>query len=394
MAKTLKAISFFFFLLSLTLGCANSARILDEVEPQPQVLPSSPAVPNPVPTTVPDEEDPESNPTTTLPSGQIPATTPAIPANDDTIIGDADAPVPDTDIPDDATEAPVSNVAPPEAAPATVAPIAGPTTTSPAVPTPAGSTSSTVAAQPAGTEHHPVLSFFMHDIIGGTHPSVRVVTGIVANAVTNAPFSKPNNNFLPVSGGTPLPTSTVNGFINNNRDNLPFLAGLNNGAGFSTTQSGTLIQNSGDNNIVNGGTSQPFVTAGQLPAGSTLQKLMFGSVTVIDDELTESHELGSTVIGKAQGFYLASSLDGNSHTMVVTVLLHGGDHDHHEVEDTISFFGVHRTAAPQSQIAVIGGTGKYENAKGYAVIESILQEDQHTTDGVDTIMHTSVYLSE
>lgn len=121
---------------------------------------------------------------------------------------------------------------------------------------------------------------------------------------------------------------------------------------------------------------------------------MFGSVTVIDDDLTENHELGSTVIGKAQGFYLASSLDGNSHTMAVTVLLHGGDHDHHEVEDTISFFGVHRTAAPESQIAVIGGTGTYENAKGYAVVESLHQEDQHTTDGVDTIMHISVYLSE
>lgn len=390
MAKTLKAISIFFFLLALTLGCATSARILDEVESQPQVFSSSPAVPNPLSTTVPDEEDPELTPTATWPSGQISATAPATPAddNDDDTIdkGDnADAPVPDTDTPDEATEAPESDVAPPVASPATVAPIAGPTATSPAVPARAGAG--------AGTEH-PVLSFFMHDIVGGTHPSARAVTGIIANAVTNAPFSKPNNNFFPVSGGTPLPNSNINGFINNNRNNLPFLAGLNNGAGFSTTQSGTLIQNTGDNNIVNGGAAQPFVTAGQLPAGATLQKLMFGSVTVIDDDLTENHELGSTVIGKAQGFYLASSLDGNSHTMAVTVLLHGGDHDHHEVEDTISFFGVHRTAAPESQIAVIGGTGTYENAKGYAVVESLHQEDQHTTDGVDTIMHISVYLSE
>lgn len=114
---------------------------------------------------------------------------------------------------------------------------------------------------------------------------------------------------------------------------------------------------------------------------------------MVDNELTEGHELGSAVVGKAQGFYLASSSDGTSHTIALTVILHGGDH-HDIVDDTISFFGVHRTASPESQIAVIGGTGKYENAKGYATVETIQQEDQHTTDGVDTVMHFSVYISE
>jgi len=120
---------------------------------------------------------------------------------------------------------------------------------------------------------------------------------------------------------------------------------------------------------------------------------MFGSITVVDNELTEGHELGSAVIGKAQGFYLASSMDGTSHTMAFTVLLHGGE-NHGDIEDTISFFGVHRTATADSQIAIIGGTGKYENAKGYATVETLPQVDQHTTDGVDTIMHFNVYISE
>lgn len=390
MVKTIKTLSIFLFVLAVTLGYAKSARILDEVEPQPQVLPSSSAVPNPLPD---EEEDPQPNPTPTLPGGQIQATAPATPAADEDINGDADAPVPETDTPDEDTAAPVTDVEPPEVAPAIVAPVAGPTITSPVIPAPAAATGATVAT-PAAVSEHPALSFFMHDIAGGTHPSTRVVTGIVANAVTDAPFSKPNNNFFPVSGGTPLSNSNINGFINDNKNNLPFLAGLNNGAGFTTTTSSTVIQNSGNNNIVSGGGTQPFVTAGQLPAGATLQNLMFGSVTVIDDELTEGHELGSAVVGRAQGFYLASSLDGNSHTMAVTVLLHVGDHDHHELDDTISFFGVHRTAALESQVAVIGGTGKYENAKGYALVESLPKEDQHTTDGVDTIMKISVYLSE
>lgn len=122
---------------------------------------------------------------------------------------------------------------------------------------------------------------------------------------------------------------------------------------------------------------------------------MFGTVTVIDDELTEAHELGSAVLGRAQGFYLASSLDGTSQTIALTVLLHGGEHGHDEIEDAISFFGVHRTVSAESQIAVVGGTGKYENARGYATVETLLhQEDQHITDGVDTILHFNVYLTD
>lgn len=78
---------------------------------------------------------------------------------------------------------------------------------------------------------------------------------------------------------------------------------------------------------------------------------------------------------------------------MITVILHDGEKGH-EVEDTISFFGVHRSVSPGSEIAVVGGTGKYENAKGYAVVESLPQVDQHTTDGVDTILHFIVYLTE
>ncbi|KAK6933253.1 Dirigent protein [Dillenia turbinata] len=340
------------FLLAIALGCATSARILDEVE-APKTLPLS------GPTT------------TTPPSGQTPAT-----------LAPADAPISEEDVP-----APVADVAPEsEVPPVTdVAPV-----TSPAVGVPSGpittataTATSTTVAQPDA--EHPSLSFFMHDILGGTSPSGRIVTGVIANSeVSNLPFSKPNDQVFPVQGGVPLingNTVNSNGVINNN--NIPSFTGLNN------NQPTTVIQNNGNNNQISGNNNQPFVTAGQLPAGATLQQLLFGSITVIDDELTETHDLGSAVLGKAQGFYLASSIDGSSHTMALTTLFHSGDHE----EDTLSFFGVHRTASPESQIAIVGGTGKYENAKGYATIQTLHQGDQHTTDGVDTIIQFDVYLT-
>lgn len=390
--------TFYLLLLALSLGCASSARILDDVDPGD----ASDDVPDVAPVT---------DPTTTLPSGQVPATTtgstpvsgvtpvtgPAttFPSEPVPVVAPVATTTPDagaasTVIPPVAPVAattPVvrapNTVTPPNATPNTVTPpdavpIAATTPTTP--PT----TGATVPVSGTTAPQNAPLSFFMHDILGGTHPSGRVVTGIVANSdVNNLPFSKPNSQVFPINGGVPL--NSVTGVINNN--NAPFLVGLNGSPGSTT------IQNNGNNNVAAGGNNLPFVSAGQLPTGLTLQQLMFGSITVVDNELTEGHELGSGVVGKAQGFYLASSLDGTSHTLVLTALFHGGDGDL-VVDDTVSFFGIHRTGSPLSEIAVIGGTGKYENAKGYATIETLLnQVDQHTTDGVETLTQFSVYLT-
>ncbi|KAK7310258.1 hypothetical protein RJT34_07659 [Clitoria ternatea] len=322
---TIKTSICLFFLTTSTLLFANSARILNEVDPQqPQVIDNLP---------LPGAANPSvtagiASATTTLPSGQTPA--PNTGTN---------------------TETPVAAV-----------------------------------DKVAAMAKEPSLSFFMHDIIGGSHPSARVVAGIVANTdVSGLPFSKLNNELFPIIGGIPLVNPKLNGIITNN--NLPLLVGL------SGARSSTMFQNPETSNVVTGSNNQPFVSAGNLPAGMTLQKLMFGSVTVIDDQISEGRELGSAVAGRVQGFYMASYLDGTSQSIVLTVLLHDSEEHHDEVEDSISLFGVHRTASPESEVAVIGGPGKYENARGYAVLQTLLKEDQHTTDGVDTILHFNVYLT-
>lgn len=378
----------YLLLLAITLGCANSARILDEVDPE-SPIPTEPF--DPAETDVPDVA-PVVGPTTTLPNAQI--STPTEHFADVAPIPDPSSSIPLPIGPGPVT-APSNTVSPV----AEVAPIVGPSIPLPTGPAPVTTPSGTVApiANPVATSaggtgsvasgsatvdpQEPLLTFFMHDILGGSQPSGRVVTGIIANSQDNGlPFSKTTSQVFPINGGVPL--NNINGIINNN--NVPFLAGLNG------SPSSTVLQNNGNNNVVNGG-NLPFVTAGQLPSGVTLQQLMFGSITVVDNELTEGHELGSSVLGKGQGFYLSSSLDGSSHTIALTTMFHGDDHDH--VGDTISFFGVHRTATVESHIAVIGGTGKYEHAKGYATIETLHPENQHTTDGVETILHFTVYLT-
>lgn len=222
------------------------------------------------------------------------------------------------------------------------------------------------------------LTFFMHDILGGSNPTARAVTGIVSNPAANGqvPFAKPNGAVLPVGNGVPQ-NNNNNGLINNN--NLPFLTGLG----------GTIanvVQNNGNNNLFNNGFNVPVVNGDQLP--STLQQLMFGTITVIDDELTEAHDLRSGFVGRAQGFYVASSVDGTSQTMAFTTLFQNGHY-----EDSLTFFGVHRTAMSESQLAIMGGTGKYVNAKGFAIVKTFPGNNQHETDGVETLLEFTVYIS-
>ncbi|KAF8010679.1 hypothetical protein BT93_J1358 [Corymbia citriodora subsp. variegata] len=246
-------------------------------------------------------------------------------------------------------------------------------------PTSVAASSATVGASTGGNaDLHPML-FYMHDILGGSNPSARAVTGIVANPALSAqvPFAKPNGANLPINSGVPQ-NSANNGVINNN--NVPFLTGLGG-------NTGNVIQNNGVN-LINGGPGFPILNGGQLPQGMTLQKLMFGTLTVFDDELTEGHELGSGLVGKAQGFYVASSEDGNSQTVAFTAMFESGGYI-----DSLSFFGVHRTAVSQSQLAIMGGTGKYVNARGYATVKSFPASNQHDTDGMETVLEFTVYLA-
>ncbi|OMP02687.1 Plant disease resistance response protein [Corchorus olitorius] len=259
-----------------------------------------------------------------------------------------------------------------------------PGTNVPPLPTPSGtqpnpSVGATSGANPINPDPDHTLTFFMHDILGGSNPTALAVTGVVSNPAINGqlPFAKPNGANLPVNSGINQNSGNT-GLINNN--NIPLLTGLG-----GNTQA--MLQNNGNN--LNGALNFPITTGGQLPTGSALQKLMFGTMTVIDDELTEGHELGSGFLGKAQGFYVASSIDGTSQTMAFTAMFESGHY-----ADTLSFFGVHRTGVSESHLAVMGGTGKYVNAKGFAIVKTLpAGTNQQETDGFQTVLEFTVYLT-
>jgi hypothetical protein len=132
------------------------------------------------------------------------------------------------------------------------------------------------------------LTFFMHDILGGSNPSARIMAGIVNDVTVSSqlPFARPNGAVLPLDSNVNVNNGN-DAAINNN--NIPFLTGL----GGTTNAFNTKNGNGNANGV-------PFFAGGSLPEGTTLQKLLFGTMTVVDDELTEGPELGSGAMGKAQ----------------------------------------------------------------------------------------------
>ncbi|XP_075506188.1 dirigent protein 10-like isoform X3 [Primulina tabacum] len=347
------------FILALSISCATSARLLDEGDVAAPVVGSS------------------VSPSTTITGTSVPvgATTgSSVPAGT-SIPGGAEVSTPVVGA-TTGSSVPAGTSIPGGAEVST--PVGATTGTS----IPGGAAvSASPAAVPINSDDH-AFTFYMHDILGGTHPSALAVTGIVANPAVGGqvPFAKPNGAVLPVSNG--IPTNNNNaGIVSNN--NVPFLTGL---SGFS---SNILSNQNNGNSFIGGMPGFPVLNSAQFPSGTTLQQLMFGTMTVFNDELTEGHELGSGLVGKAQGFYLSSSQDGSSFTMAFNVMFASGSY-----ADTLSFFGVHRAAVAESHLAIMGGTGKYVDAKGFAKVKTVLPVNtQHETDGMETVLEITVYLA-
>ena len=204
---------------------------------------------------------------------------------------------------------------------------------------------------PTHHNHYHKITFLMRDVLNVTHhplskPSTTKVTG-------QLPFQKPLGFFPPI-GGIPLENPTIQG------------------TGLSTQ---TLDLSS---------------IGLSFPARATLQELEFGTVKAIDEEIFKGPSNMSPVLGKAQGIYVASSEDGSSHMMAMTAYLASSD-----FKDGLRFFGVHQTDVPESHIAIIGGTGKYQGANGYATVKAVDVRSHVGGEGQGTnkVLLFNVYLS-
>lgn len=121
-----------------------------------------------------------------------------------------------------------------------------------------------------------------------------------------------------------------------------------------------------------GFSSRPGASVGWLPFLTSVQALELGDVTVIEEALMGtlgSVEVGIRLKGKVQGIYVTSSENKNSRMVAMRAVFSSG-----KSEDSLRFFGEHRPGLSESHIAVVGGTGRYRGANGFAVVKATGQK--------------------
>ncbi|KAK1276138.1 hypothetical protein QJS04_geneDACA001898 [Acorus gramineus] len=98
-------------------------------------------------------------------------------------------------------------------------------------------------------------------------------------------------------------------------------------------------------------------------ASTNTSKTNFGAVTVIDDPLTERPELTSKLIGRAQGQYIyASSKDAIGLAMAMNFVFVEGKYN----GSTLMVMGRNSPLLRVREMAVVGGSGRFRFARGYA----------------------------
>ncbi|XP_015690345.2 dirigent protein 25-like [Oryza brachyantha] len=96
-----------------------------------------------------------------------------------------------------------------------------------------------------------------------------------------------------------------------------------------------------------------------------------GAAAVVDEQFHGKKEFGQPLAGKLRGV-LVTGLGDNGVRIVAVTASFAGDGE----EDSLRFFGVHRDDQKESHVAVVGGTGRYDGATGFAVVRAA---DAHET---------------
>ncbi|KAI3445414.1 hypothetical protein Pfo_002079 [Paulownia fortunei] len=227
----------------------------------------------------------------------------------------------------------------------------------------------------------PAFELYMHDILGGSNPTARPITGLLGNIYSGqVPFARPLG-FLPPKDGVAIPNA--NGAIPTINANGAIPTINANGIPLGTGLAGTAFAG-----VPNGANNNNAKTISTTQLGPDGLGLGFGTITVIDDYLTSAPELGSQQLGKAQGVYVASSADGSTQMMAFTAMMEGGEYG-----DSLNFFGVYKIGSTLSRLSVTGGTGKFKNACGFAEVRSLIPAGQHVADGVETLLRITVHLT-
>lgn len=89
---------------------------------------------------------------------------------------------------------------------------------------------------------------------------------------------------------------------------------------------------------------------------------LFGALLMADDPLTEGPDLSSKLVGRAQGLYGSASQEGFGLIMALSYGFCDGIYN----GSSISVLGLNQALNPVRELPVVGGTGVFRMARGFA----------------------------
>ncbi|XP_068663584.1 dirigent protein 11-like [Aristolochia californica] len=98
--------------------------------------------------------------------------------------------------------------------------------------------------------------------------------------------------------------------------------------------------------------------------------LHFGTLIVVDDVVTEGPDINSKAIGRAQGLYINSALDGKGLHLVFSVIFTEGEFKGSSLE----IQGADLFSLKEREFSVVSGTGYFRFVKGYGIMVTELMD--------------------
>ncbi|XP_020583769.1 dirigent protein 22-like [Phalaenopsis equestris] len=99
------------------------------------------------------------------------------------------------------------------------------------------------------------------------------------------------------------------------------------------------------------------------PAAGAHPNSGFGMIAIIDDLLTEGPDRNSTLLGRAQGLYAATGQEEVSLLMTMNLAFTSGKYN----GSVLSLLGRNQPLHPVREMPIVGGTGLFRFARGYAL---------------------------
>jgi len=101
-------------------------------------------------------------------------------------------------------------------------------------------------------------------------------------------------------------------------------------------------------------------------AGKAWTYTQFGTIYVVDNNITETPDPTSPIVAQLQGLYVIAALDGLDSYVTTSIMFTNKQYN----RSTIQLQGTRFIKQPVGEVAVVGGTGKFRFARGNATAET------------------------